>query len=165
MKEGEKMQVKFAKIASDPLKLDKRPDFEAASPVEKSVQISAPINTEKPHFVLNVSGDFDYNYAYVSAWGRYYFIGEPTYLDGNRLTVSGECDVLTSNADEIKQLTINIRRSTNKANKRISDPLRPVQSNRQCETIRFNDCGLIQTPSAYSTNIVYVLTVQGGAHR
>lgn len=157
------MQVQFAVIDSDPLKLDKRADFSAASPVTKSVQVAAPINTETPHFLLDIpAGFFNYNYAYVPTWDKYYFLSEPVFLDGNRLTVSGVCDVLTTNADDIKTLSINLHRSTTAGNTRLVDSLQPSQANRQCETIAFKDCLL---GANYDTDIIYVLTVQGGAHR
>lgn len=158
------MQVGFAKITCDPLKLDKTADYTAASPTTKTVQISNPVNVETPHFILEIpfGGDFDFNYCYVQKWGRYYFLGEPTYLDGNRLTVSGVCDVLTSYADDIKALSINVHRSSTGTNSRIADNMQPSQANRQCETIAFKDCLL---GANYATDIVYVLSVQGGAHR
>lgn len=157
------MQVGFAKITCDPLKLDKTGDYTAATPTIKTVQISNPANVETPHFILDIpaGGDFDFNYCYIEKWGRYYFLGEPTYLDGNRLTISGVCDVLTSYADEIKKLSINLTRGTANFNSKLADNMRPAQANRQCETILFNDCEL---GAAYETDIVYVLTVQGGAH-
>lgn len=160
------MQVQFAVIDSDPLKLDKRGDFLAASPTIKTVQVASPINTENPHFLLDIpAGFFDYNYAYVPAWNKYYFLSEPVFIDGNRLTISCVCDVLTTNADGIKALSINLHRSTTAGNSYLSDNMRPTQSNRQCESHFFHDCRLLQNAESYNTDIVYVLSVQGGAHR
>lgn len=153
------MELQVKKLSTDPLLLDKRPHF--TNPTTYTVQINNPVNVETPTFILNVNGVFDANYAYVPEWDKYYFLGEPTYLDGNRLTVSGQCDVLTTNADEIKNLSINLARGTSNFNSKMADNMRPAQANRQCETIQFNDCHL---GAAYDTDIVYVLTVQGGAH-
>ena len=154
------MTVQFATITSDPLKLDKRGDFQAANPVTITVEINQPCNTENPSFLLAVSGVFSYNYAYVPKWGKYYFMGEPTFLDGNRLTVSGVCDVLTTNADEIKTLPINIVRA-DKPNLKLPDKMRPSQVNRQSEIITLKG----GYKPAKPTDMRYVLTVQGGAHR
>lgn len=154
------MDVKFATITSDPLKLDKRGDFQAANPVTVTVKIPQPCNTETPAFTLEISGVFSYNYAYIEKWGKYYFIGGPTYLDGNRLTVSGVCDVLTSNADEIKTLPINIVRG-DKENKLLPDKMRTAQVNRQSEILLLTGGYVPAQPS----DVRYVLTVQGGAHR
>lgn len=153
------MNVQFATINSDPLKLDKRPDFTAENPTTIAVQISQPCNIENPHFLLNVSGVFSYNYCYVPLWDRYYFLGEPTFLNGNQLTVNGTCDVLTTNADEIKTLAINVTRS-NKRNAKMMDNLQPSQVNRQSEIIKLQNSF---SPAA-TGDIRYVLTVQGGAH-
>ena len=154
------MNVQFTVISVDPLKLDKRPDFTAAEPDTIAVQISQPCNIENPHFLLNVSGVFSYNYCYVPLWDKYYFLSEPTFLNGNQLTVNGTCDVLTTNADEIKTLSINVTRS-NRRNAKMMDNLQPTQVNRQSEIMIFNNSF---SPAA-AGDIRYVLTVQGGAHR
>ena len=151
------MQLQVKKLSTDPLLLDKRPHF--TNPTTYTVQINNPVNVETPTFILNVNGVFDANYAYVPEWGKYYFLGEPTYLDGNRLTVTGQCDVLTTNADEIKALSINVTRS-NKLNRYLHDNLQPSQVNRQSEIIT---CKNAFSPAA-TGDIRYVLTVQGGAH-
>lgn len=153
------MNVQFAAISADPLKLDKRPDFTAAEPDTIAVQISQPCNMENPRFLLNVSGVFSYNYCYVPLWGKYYFLGEPTFLNGNQLTVNGTCDVLTTNADAIKMLSINVTRS-DKRNTKMLDNLQPSQVNRQSEIITLKNSF---SPAAVG-DIRYVLTVQGGAH-
>lgn len=154
------MTVQFATITADPLKLDKRSDFNAANPTTYTVQIANPCNTENPVLLLDVSGTFSYNYAYIPAWERYYFVSEPTYLNGHQFTVSGTCDVLTSNADEIKNLQINATRS-NQKNRLLVDNLRPSQTNRQCENLLLFDCDI---DSSGADDIRYILTVQGGAH-
>lgn len=158
------MQVKFATINTDPLLLDKSGAFVAASPVEKTVQISNPANVENPHFILDIpaGGTFEYNYCYIQKWGRYYFLGEPTYLDGNRLTVSGVCDVLTTYADDIRNLDIIVNRTESVENTKIPDALQASQANRQSEILNFKDSPFSVN---FSTDIVYVLTVQGGSHR
>ena len=153
------MLVRFCTLSCDPLKLDKRDDFANANPVNITVKASQPCNAENPVFILAVAGVFSFNYCYVPLWGKYYFLGEPTYIDGTRLSITGTCDVLTTNADEIKQLTIIATRS-NKTNKKLSDKMRPVQVNRQSEIINFNNSF---SPAA-AGDIRYVLTVQGGAH-
>lgn len=158
------MQVGFATINCDPLKLDKSGDYTAAVPSVKTVQISNPANVETPHFILDIpaGGTFDYNYCYVQKWGRYYFLGEPTYLDGNRLTVAGVCDVLTTYADDIRNLDIIVNRTESVENAKIPDALQASQANRQSEILNFKDSPFSVN---FGTDIVYVLTVQGGSHR
>ena len=154
------MQVTFGYTSADPLLLDKRGTF--TNQVNMDCLINNPVNTENPVFILHITGVFSYNYAYVAKWGKYYFLGEPTHLDGNRVSVSGVCDVLTSNADEIAQLPVNLARAGTKFNARMVDSMQPSQANRQCQTIEAKD-SLIYT--ANENDIRYVLTVQGGAHR
>lgn len=156
------MKIQLAKIGVDALKLDKRPDFVAASPAELTVEILEPIDRNNPTFILlNSNTTAIYNYCYVPKWGKYYFLSPPEYLDGHRCAVVGSIDALTSNADEIKNLRIAVNRAGNGQNKKIVDRLRPTQANRQCETIKL--VGSF-SPVNYSTDICYILTTQGGAH-
>lgn len=156
------MKIQLAKIATDALKLDKRPDFVAASPTELTVEILEPIDRTNPTFILtNANAAAIYNYCYVPLWDKYYFLSPPEYLDGYRCAVSGAVDALTSNADAIKNLRIAVNRSGNRVNTKMVDRLRPSQANRQCETIKLNGSF---SPVNYSTDICYILTTQGGAH-
>lgn len=152
------MQLHVKKLSTDPLLLDKRPYF--TDPVVYNVQVNNPLNVDAPTFILHVTGVFDANYAYVPEWGKYYFLGEPTYLDGNRMAVTGQCDVLTTNADEIKLLSINVSRAGSNTNALLADRLRPSQANRQSEIITLKNSF---SPAAVG-DIRYILTVQGGAH-
>lgn len=155
------MQIQLAHVQADPLTLDKRPFME--DPITTTVQINNPVNVDTPHFILNISGVFNYNYAYVQKWGKYYYLGEPTYLDGNRLTVQGACDVLTSYADQIKEIPVNVTRTTGTGkNTKMLDNMQPSQVNRYCYTIEATDSRIY---TANPDDIRYVLTVQGGAHR
>lgn len=104
------MEVILCSISADPLKLDKRPDYAAAAKVSLACQLNTPVNIENPEFILSISVATGYNYAYVPTWGKYYFLHESTILDGARCMIPGTCDVLTSNANEIKELNVRVKR-------------------------------------------------------
>lgn len=154
------MQVTFGYTSADSLLLDKRGTF--TNQENKDCLINSPVNTENPVFILHITGVFSYNYAYVTKWGKYYFLGEPTHLDGNRVSVSGVCDVLTTYADDIKNLDIIVNRTESAENTKIPDALQASQANRQSEILNFKDSPFSVN---FGTDIVYVLTVQGGSHR
>lgn len=156
------MIIKIGHVDVDPRTLDKRSNFGSHSQQELDVQISQPCNIKKPTFLLDVSRvSPGYNYAYVPLWDIYYFLSEPTIIDGVRANVTGEIDYLTTYADGIKNLTGYLIRTAddNHKNRFVNDPNRPKQENRKCRTYDFN-----RTPftANYGSDTVYILTVVGG---
>lgn len=157
------ISIQLGSVSVDPRTLDKRPSFTESQPATVSAQIKDACSIMQPTFILTAAAVdlVNYNYVYVQSWARYYFIRNVITMPGSRVELQCREDVLTSNADEIKSMQINIARSTSQINPRLTDGSRPSQANRQCETISFKDCLL---GANYSTDIVYVLSVQGGAH-
>lgn len=158
------MIIKIGHVDVDPRTLDKRSNFNSNSPFDLDVQISQPCNIKKPAFLLDVSHvSPGYNYAYVPLWDVYYFLSEPTIIDGVRANVNGEMDYLTTYADGIKSLSGYLVRTadTAKRNKFLSDNRKQVQSNCREYTYQFN-----RSPfrANFATDIVYLLTVIGGIH-
>lgn len=154
------MQLQIGHVSVDPRVLDKRSAFTASETL--NVQISQPCNIKKPTFLLDVSHvSPGYNYAYAPAWGVYYFLGEPTILDGVRANVTGEMDYLTTYADGIKSLYGYLIRTADdtKRNKFIRDNAKQAQANRQQRTYQFNRSPFTAN---FAQDIVYLLTVIGG---
>lgn len=158
------ISIQLGSVSVDPRTLDKRPSFTDSQPATVSAQIKDACSIMQPTFILTAAAVdlVGYNYLHVQSWGRYYFIRNIITMPGSRVELQCREDVLTSNAEEIKAMQINLARSTSQINTRITDGSRPAQANRQCETIAFKDCLL---GANYDTDIIYVLTVQGGAHR
>lgn len=155
--------IQIGTCTEDPRKLDKSANFAASEPVDVTAQIKDNCSIMHPTFILSATAiNFaTTNYLHVADWHRYYYIDNIVALTGARVEVRCSEDVLTSNADAIKGLRIRLHRAQNRENKKVLDPMRPSQVNRQCETIEFKNC---QLGATYSTDHVYVLTVQGGAH-
>lgn len=158
------MQIKIGSVNCDPRTLDKRSVFTASNPVSYNIQIHRECNIKKPVFLLSLSGlPLSGNYCYVPAWHTYYFLSEPVILDGERATVTGELDYLTTYADTIKSLSAYLIRTADDDNKNkyLPDNKRPAQVNEICQTLKFN-----ATPfrANYAQDIVYLLTVVGGNH-
>lgn len=156
--------IKIGSISVDPRTLDKTTDFESSSPSSVTARIKDNCSVMNPRFILTaaVVDLINYNYCYVQAWGRYYYIDNMITMPGGRTEIVCREDVLTTNADAIKNLKISLVRSQAQPNKKMLDNFRPSQVNRQCETIEFKNC-LVGSVN-FDTDICYVLTVQGGAH-
>lgn len=159
---GDIMQILLGNVSADPRTLDKRAEFGDGTPY--NIQTFENCNIKKPIFTLSISiGLTSYNYMYIPTWNAYYFLSEPDVIDGVRCRYFAEMDVLTTFADTIKTLPAFLTRTADaeKQNKYIRDTKRPVQSNRQLETYKFN-----RTPftASYANDIVYLLTVIGGNH-
>lgn len=155
--------ISIGSISVDPRTLDKTTDFNSSTPSDITAQIKDSCSVMSPRFILSASvvDLVQYNYCYVADWGRYYYIENMVTMPGGRTEIICKEDVLTTNADAIKAMQISLARSQSNSNKKMLDSFRPSQVNRQCETIQFKDCHL---GANMATDIVYVLTVQGGAH-
>lgn len=62
-----------------------------------------------------------YNYAYISEYGRYYYIDDITLLPGGKMQLTLSVDVLMTYADDIKNLVGTVDRSQSKFNGYIVD--------------------------------------------
>lgn len=102
----------------------------------------------------------DCNYFRISSWNRWYYITGIEVMSGGRMVVTGSEDVLFSNKDEIRALNAYVVRTelTDKSNKLVVDSKHPVQSNRCCNTIKWQTAKF----NATSSDPVYLLTVVGG---
>ena len=95
-----------------------------------------------------------YNYAYISEFGRYYYITDIVSVRTNLWGVSLRCDVLMSYKDEIKTITGVIVRQENNPNKLLVDRLERIQSNKEIDILYY--------PDAFSKKLQYILVTAGG---
>lgn len=129
------MQVYFGTVAADNRKIDKRADFAATQSGAVAVQITDSCNLHNPTFIMGVYYATHYNYMYVPKWDAYYFLGEPTVINGDMVEVPAIKDVLTSNADEIKALTVHVVRYEEQRDKMLQD----AALKKTCRTQVYND--------------------------
>ncbi len=155
------VSIQFGQCTADPRKLDKSADFQPGSPVIAAIKDNCSIMT--PDFIVSASivDLATCNYLKCSTWSRYYYITDLVTMPGGRVMIRCSEDVLTSNADQIKQLSLYLDRSQQKANadKFLNDRRVPAELRRQCITLDFD-----KTPftANYGSDTVYVLTVLGG---
>lgn len=95
-----------------------------------------------------------YNYAYISEFGRYYYITDIVSVRTNCWVVSLRCDVLMSYKDEIKTITGVVVRQESNPNKLLVDRLERIQSDKEIDILYY--------PEAFSKNLQYVLVTAGG---
>lgn len=76
-------------------------------------QLKEPCAVNSPVLIIS-QGAFStsYNYAYIAAWGRYYFVSDVTFLTGQRVEVALSCDVLATYKDQIAAYTCFVERTS-----------------------------------------------------
>ena len=158
------INIRLGICNEDPRKLDKRPNFEISSPVTVAADIKDSCSLNNPQFIFTASlvDVSRYNYIHVAAWhNRYYFIDDFVVMPGSRIMIRCSVDPLTSNADDILQLTALVSRSENQKSAYLPNENYHAYNTRACVTLPFD-----RTPFSanYSTDQVYLLTVMGGAH-
>ena len=95
-----------------------------------------------------------YNYAYISEFGRYYYITDIVSVRTNCWTVSLRCDVLMSYSNQIKAITGVVVRQESNPNKLLVDRLERLQSNKEIDILYY--------PDAFSKNLQFILVTAGG---
>ena len=95
-----------------------------------------------------------YNYAYISEFGRYYYITDIVSVRTNCWVVSLRCDVLMSYKDEIKTITGVVVRQESNPNKLLIDRLERIQSDKEIDILYY--------PEAFSKNLQFILVTAGG---
>lgn len=104
-------------------------------------EITEVCNLETPELLINRDDTIinKFNYVEVPAFGRYYFLNGFEIVNGNQFRLYLEVDVLESFKDSIFASQTIAKRSTNKGNPEIEDPLMvfkniPKMEYRKCPT-------------------------------
>lgn len=95
-----------------------------------------------------------YNYAYISEFGRYYYITDIVSARNGLWRVQLRCDVLMSYKDEIKNVTGVVVRQESNPNKLLIDRLERIQNDKQIDFLYY--------PESFSKNLQYILVTAGG---
>lgn len=97
-----------------------------------------------------------YNYLFIPAFQRYYFITDMISIVNNLWEVRAHADVLQTYKDKILQNSAILERQTNFYNSYLNDEEYPVYSYDDVITFRFTD-------SEFIKGMKFILTVAGGA--
>ena len=92
----------------------------------------------QPHVVIPYfDGYKDVNYFYIPSNGRYYYLEDTIQRIGNLLEFRGNTDVLMSFKNGINNIRGYVSRSTDGGNRLLADPMAPIASGNDYETISF----------------------------
>ena len=158
--------ITIGTISVDPRTLDKRNNFESSDTSDISVNIKDNCSIMQPVFILTASAVdiVGYNYIYVASWGRYYFIKNIITMPGTRIEIICKEDVLTSNADAIKNIvgTVGRQQSTAMRDKWLQDPKMLQSSKIYTYNLHFSENPFTYGDGALQDQVHYILSVVGG---
>ena len=161
VKQGDEttMQIKFGNTFDDRRKLTKSVNwfdsFECKPYTDYN--ISAP-----NLLIVNATGAIaNNNYAFISDYGRYYFVDSVTVGRNGVYIVQLSIDVLMTYADGIKKINATISRQEDIGINDIVDSLLPLKNSKDLAVIEMSNSDFnISSASANSNN--FVLTIAGG---
>lgn len=105
-----------------------------------NVQLTEAVNIETPEILINRDDSIiGFDYAYIPAFKRYYFLTDMRIENGNQFRLILESDPLESFRSQIDNCETIAKRSTNRGNTEIEDPLvvfknKPNYVTRKCAT-------------------------------
>lgn len=101
----------FYNISADPRELTKDLGT-AVITCDNNIVPYEPIDYIQPRIILDYNANVENcNYCYVSDWGRYYFIRDVELVNGQKMIVHLDEDVLMTYNAEIKELPCYVLRS------------------------------------------------------
>lgn len=153
------MQIKFGNTFDDRRKLLKSVNwfdsFECKPYADYN--ISAP-----SLLIVNATGAIaNNNYAYISDYGRYYFVDSVTIGRNGMYIVQLSIDVLMTYSDGIKKINATISRQENAGINDIVDSLLPLKNRKDLAVIEFESSEFNIT-GANASSYNFVLNVSGG---
>lgn len=150
------MEIQLKKTTSDPRSITK--SFVAGDANTKTYQTSYAVNAldvMQPEIYLSDTGLEAFNYMYIPALNRYYFI-RPTITANGYYKLNARCDVLMSHATEIRKQSGILARSNTIYTRYLTDPEYRMKVYRRVQTIPFS-------ASPFTTSAdAYYLTANGG---
>lgn len=158
--------ISLGSVTVDQRTLDKRANFTASVPVDITAKLKDNCSVMQPIFLLTASvvDIVNYNYCYVSDWGRYYFIRNVITMPGGRIELRCAEDVLTSNADAIKDIvgTVGRQQSASMRDKWLQDPKMIKSSKIYTHNLHFSQNPFTYGDGALGDQVHYILSVVGG---
>lgn len=124
------MNLHLYKTTDPPKKVDKKLTNEV---LYENIRFINPIDTSIPTVIIDRTGyegvgDIsNYNYMHIPSLHRYYFITS-IKVQGNKIHISGKCDVLYTYRKSILASTQLIKRSESLKNKMLSDDMLPIHA-------------------------------------
>lgn len=122
-----------------------------------NVQLTEAVNIETPELLIDRDDSIiGFDYAYIPAFKRYYFLNSMEITNGNQFRLRLESDPLESFRSQIDNSEVIAKRSTNRGNPEIEDPLVVFKNKPNYRTVK---CPTGFTPS--SSGYCYCLILGG----
>lgn len=124
------------------------------------IKPTGSVNLLKPTIIINYNSTYlGANYAYLSEFDRYYFVGSPSVETGKQITFYLSVDVLYSWALDIRRSPATVIRSQSIGKPtHIPDQRLPIAPSEQDIT----SCIFNKSPFSIGSGYNYLLTVQQG---
>lgn len=150
------MIVKFYKTEDAPNVVDKSLSSEV---VKSNVHPVQPCNILQPTLEIDANTSlYDYNYAYIPDFVRYYYMSAPTLTTGGKMIVQLSVDVLKTYDDSIRLCNATILRNESVPTLVPDDKL-PIDSNRYfVQGIDFGQTPFSNTPQSESDKPYILIT-------
>lgn len=107
------------------------------------------VDVDRPALLLDYNS-LDFNYFYISEFGRYYNVTSRSLIPGKHILLTGESDPLESFAASISNLDVLVVRAENESlrNSEYADSMIPLESDMQldkivCDTVIGSGSGMI----------------------
>lgn len=140
--------VEFYHNTSDYEVVDK--SLEAGPEITVNLKSDTPV--EQPEFTFSKTGFSEYyNYCYIPAWDKYYYVSAPVNLMGDMISIKCVEDVLMTLKDEIKELECTVLRNSEKADAYLPDSGYKTRAYQNIVTLPF--------PNAMNENHVVLMTL------
>ena len=121
--------------------------------VELELLLKEDTSIEQPAFVLN-GNIFTYNYAYIPAWNRYYFVGEAVSIANGLTQLTLHEDYLASHKSAVGSTKAMILRSSTGYNVWIPDEEVYVSTQKtEVRTVDDVHVGFAKTPGCYLLSV------------
>ena len=109
----------------------------------------------RPVLIVNSSQDvYEYNYLYIAAFNRYYFIDDIRSAHNNIWEISAHVDVLETYKNDILSNSAVIKRQQNQYNLYLDDPEFLTYNYEQIATLKF-------PANSFDKTLSYVLVING----
>lgn len=128
------MEITLYKNSDDPRVMSKT----LTEPITLQAEIKEQCSTDTPAFYIKYNSDIlTEHYNYASAWGRYYFLGEPELVPGQGMILRGKQDSLMTYAAQIRACPAVIRRNSGVPNTYLPDSSLPLTAYKNQQILTF----------------------------
>ena len=118
-----------------------------------NADVKGSCSVEHPVLILDYAG-VDFNYVYIPAFSRYYYVTEIVVNTAGRVMISCQSDVLYSFKDSIKILSVMVTRNEKEFNNALTDNMLPIKSCREYHVKKFTTTASVKSTEHYILGVI-----------